>query len=59
MIDPFKPEEITEAMIKVMNNNHLREELISKGTEQSAKFSWLAMAREVLKIYQEINPNKK
>ena len=58
LIDPFKPEEITEAMIKVMNDNRLRDELIFKGAEQSAKFSWLAMAKEVLKIYQEINPKK-
>jgi glycosyltransferase involved in cell wall biosynthesis len=58
LIDPFKPEKITEAMIKVMNDNRLRDELIFKGAEQSAKFSWLAMAKEVLKIYQEINPKK-
>lgn len=58
LIDPFKPEEITEAMVKILNDNILREELQRKGAEQSAKFSWLAMAKEVLKIYQEINPNK-
>ncbi|MFZ4462324.1 MAG: glycosyltransferase family 4 protein [Bacteroidales bacterium] len=58
LIDPFKPEEITDAMVKILNDNSLRDELIRKGAEQSAKFSWLAMAKEVLKIYQEINPKK-
>ncbi len=54
LIDPFKPEEITAAMIKVLTNSELRIELIEKGKLQAAKFSWKAMAQEVLNIYNEI-----
>ena len=54
IIDPFKPEEITAAMIQMINDPALREDLIKKGFKQAAKFSWKAMAENVLKIYQEI-----
>lgn len=54
IIDPFKPEEITLAMQRIMTDEKLRNELIDKGFSQSAKFSWKAMAEEVLKLYREI-----
>ena len=58
IIDPFKPEEITDAIIKILNNQTLREELIKHGFEQAAKFSWKAMAESVLEIYREIGREK-
>ncbi len=54
IIDPFKPEEITEAMIKLINDRELRVKLISLGFEQSARFSWKAMAQNVLEIYRMV-----
>lgn len=54
LIDPFKPEEITEAMIKLVNDNDLRQILIEQGFQQSAKFSWYNMALDVHKLYLEI-----
>lgn len=58
IIDPFKPEDITEAIIKILNNDINKTELIEKGYLQAAKFTWKAMAEKVLKIYKEINSNK-
>jgi glycosyltransferase involved in cell wall biosynthesis len=58
IIDPFKPEEITEAIVKLVNNEELRAKLIDKGLEQAAKFSWKAMAQSVLEIYREIDSKK-
>jgi len=58
IIDPFKPEEITDAIIKILNNQTLREELIKHGFEQAAKFSWKAMSESVLEIYREIGHEK-
>ncbi len=58
LIDPFKPNEITEAMTKLLSSETLRKEYIEKGYAQAAKFSWKAMAEEVLKLYQEIAENK-
>lgn len=52
--DPFKPEEITAGMIRLTTDNVLRADLIRKGATQAAKFSWKAMAENVLKLYLEI-----
>ncbi len=54
LIDPFKPEEITSAMIKILSDQKFKQDLINKGLVQSAKFSWKAMALHVLKIYNFI-----
>lgn len=54
LVDPFKPEEITEAMVKLMTDHKLRQELIEKGYVQSAAFSWYHMAEEVHKLYLEV-----
>jgi len=54
IIDPFKPEEITAAMVKIISDTHLKESLIGKGYLQAAKFSWKAMAENVLAIYRQL-----
>jgi glycosyltransferase involved in cell wall biosynthesis len=54
IIDPFKPQEITAAMIRIVTDKELKTDLVTKGLEQAAKFSWKAMAAHVLEIYQEI-----
>ena len=40
LVDPFKPDEISTAMKKIMNSEELRKELIAKGCEQVKRFSW-------------------
>lgn len=54
IIDPFRPEEITKAIVNLVNDEDLRAKLIAKGLIQAAKFSWKAMAQSVLEIYREI-----
>jgi len=54
IIDPFKPEQITDALIQITNNQSLKKQLIERGLLQSAKFSWKAMAKDVLEIYNQI-----
>lgn len=54
IVDPFKPEEITAGMIKILSNQELRAILINKGLAQAEKFSWRAMAENVLKIYRHM-----
>jgi glycosyltransferase involved in cell wall biosynthesis len=58
IIDPFKPEEITAAIIKILDDKMLRDDLVEKGFVQAAKFSWKAMAQSVLEIYREIGSKK-
>jgi glycosyltransferase involved in cell wall biosynthesis len=54
IVDPFKPEEITNAIFKIINDVNLKNNLIQKGLDQSKKFSWENMAKEVLKLYEEV-----
>ena len=54
IIDSFKPHEITNAIEKLYSDEKLCEELIAKGYQQAAKFTWKAMAENVLKLYKEI-----
>ncbi len=46
-----KTEEIKQAVIKVLGNTPLQEELAAKGYEQIKKYSWKEMARRTLEIY--------
>lgn len=51
IIDPHKPEEITQGIIKILKDNVYSELLISKGLERSKAFSWKNMAEQVLELY--------
>jgi glycosyltransferase involved in cell wall biosynthesis len=53
LINPFDPEEITTAMIKLYADTDLRKRLIEKGREQASKYSWKKMAQDVAGIYTE------
>jgi len=54
IIDPFNPEEITNAMLKLAVDSKLKDTYISKGLARAAKFSWKAMAHNNLAIYKEL-----
>ncbi|MFT3704732.1 MAG: glycosyltransferase family 1 protein [Agriterribacter sp.] len=54
IVDPYKPEEITNAMLDIFNKENLRLQLVEAGLKQSSRFSWKAMAKDVLNIYNEL-----
>ena len=54
IVDPYKPEEITAAIVKILADDKLKKELAEKGIERAKKFSWENMAREYLKLYEEV-----
>ncbi len=54
LINPHKPEEICEGMLKITSDANYRQELIQKGLIQSKKFSWNNMAKQVLAQYKEL-----
>lgn len=53
LVDPYQPEEITAAMLRLHSDQALCESLRIKGFSQAAKFSWKAMAENVLELYRE------
>jgi len=50
LVNPQSPEEIAEAIYKVLTDENLRNNLIKKGQENIKRFSWLNCAKETLKI---------
>ena len=54
LIDPNKPMELTEAVLKLITNSQLRQELIKKGKKRAKLFSWERTAKETLKAYRSI-----
>ncbi|MFQ3675844.1 MAG: glycosyltransferase family 1 protein [Endomicrobiia bacterium] len=53
-VNPYDVESIAEGILKVLNDENLRKELINKGFEQVKKFSWGKAAKEFLNILIEI-----
>jgi glycosyltransferase involved in cell wall biosynthesis len=56
-VDPYKPEEITAGIEKLLSDSILRDDLRKKGLLQAEKFSWKHMAEDVLKLYHEVYNN--
>ena len=54
LIDPEKPDEIYQAMKKVLLNKELREKLREKGLEQAKKFNWKKTAEEFLGLINKL-----
>ncbi len=59
LVDPYKPEEITDAIHQFMTDDEKRKKYKAMGPGQAAKFSWKAMAEHVLELYTEIYKNHK
>jgi len=54
MVDPYDVEGLAEAMLRVLTDASLREELRERGLERAKQFTWEHTARETLKVYQEV-----
>lgn len=54
LVDPRNTDEIGEAILAILNNKNLREELSEKGFKQVKKFSWEKAARQTLDVYKQM-----
>lgn len=54
IVDPFQPIQITEAIFTLLNDKKTKDRIIKEGFDQAAKFSWKAMAENVLDLYEEV-----
>ncbi|MDG2435986.1 MAG: glycosyltransferase family 1 protein [Polaribacter sp.] len=55
IVNPFKSEEITQAIIKILQDDDYRKSLCEKGLKRSKQFSWNNMAKAYLKQYELIH----
>ena len=54
LVDPNNPIQLGEAILKVISNSQLRQELIKKGKARAKLFSWERTAKETLNAYRTI-----
>nr|WP_292740332.1 glycosyltransferase family 1 protein [Nostoc sp. JL31] len=54
LIDPNDPIQLAEAILKVISDSQLRQDLIEKGKAKAKLFSWERTAKETLKAYRSI-----
>ncbi|MBE9166024.1 glycosyltransferase family 4 protein [Pleurocapsales cyanobacterium LEGE 06147] len=54
LIEPNDFVQLAEAILKVINDSQLRDELINKGRERANFFSWERTAKETLKAYKTL-----
>jgi len=54
LIDPDEPNEIAEAIMKIINDRGLRESLGKKGLERSREFTWDKTVKRVLEIFEKV-----
>ncbi len=57
--DPFSVMDMSEQIVSVATNPHLREKLREKGFENLKRFSWRKTAAETIAVYEDILSKKK
>jgi glycosyltransferase involved in cell wall biosynthesis len=54
LIDPHRIETITGALVSLLSNPDLSQNLIQKGFEQARRFTWEAAARKTLAVFEKV-----
>jgi glycosyltransferase involved in cell wall biosynthesis len=54
LFDPRSPEELTDALEKVLSDSDLRSTMIKKGYKNIERFSWQQCAEKTFNIYREV-----
>lgn len=53
LVNPFKPEEIAEAILNLQQDLNLQQQLIAKGLKRVEYFTWEANAKQTLALYSQ------
>ncbi|SEU04276.1 glycosyltransferase family 4 protein [Hymenobacter actinosclerus] len=54
LVDPFQPEAIASAILKLQNEPATRAALVERGRQRVRQFSWREAARQVQRVYQQV-----
>jgi len=54
MVDPYDIEGIKSAILKVLDDDRLRDDLRKRGLEQAKKFHWRKTAEKTLEVFEEV-----
>ena len=58
LVNPREVGEIVAAIVRVLSDAVLRDELRAKGVARASQFTWERTARETLRVYQDINAGR-
>lgn len=54
LVDPRNGDEIANAMLKVLHDKGLQEEMRKRGLERAKRFTWQGAAEETVRVYEEV-----
>lgn len=54
IVDPSNPKDISNAIMRILTDKDLRENLTSKGLKRAKYFRWETHAEQVLNVYEEV-----
>jgi glycosyltransferase involved in cell wall biosynthesis len=54
LVDPTDPGALASAMAELLGDPERREQLIGRGRERAATFTWEATARRTWAVYEEL-----
>jgi glycosyltransferase involved in cell wall biosynthesis len=54
LIDPENPEELADAIARMLSDRELAAEMSAKGFERAAQFSWEKCARQTVEVYRSV-----
>ena len=57
LIDPFDECAMSEAMLSILKNEKLRDELIDRGFQRARLYDWTKTASQTLQVYQTVHAN--
>jgi len=55
LVNPLDPEEMRNALFRIISDQDLRKKYIARGTARTEKFSWSSTARQTLNIYENLH----
>jgi glycosyltransferase involved in cell wall biosynthesis len=55
MINPSSRDDLCQAILNLINNSKLRNQLSKKGIDRAKQFSWSKCASETIKVYEIAN----
>jgi glycosyltransferase involved in cell wall biosynthesis len=54
LVNPHSPQEIADAIVKVLNDPAHRQQMISRGLTQAAKFTWQKTATKMIDVFNRV-----
>jgi glycosyltransferase involved in cell wall biosynthesis len=58
LINPYNGQELQAAVIKILNDENLRDDLIARGLKKAKEYSWAQTAKQTLAIYESVYNNR-